>query len=90
MLTRERLDEIRARLQAASPGPWRAHEEENRVPVCPTVDPDLSLLGIDVDGTAVVYSQADADLIIHAPADLADLLAEVDQLLAFLAAQGGK
>lgn len=82
MLSEQRLSEIRARLKAATPGPWAEHDEVPRVPVSLSVDPNMSLLGLDLDGYARMDSQEDAEFIIHAPTDIADLLAEVERLRA--------
>ena len=59
----DRLQEIRARLDAATPGPWEV--------VCNTTSDVVGVLDGDYD---------DADLIAHAPADIAWLLEEVDNL----------
>lgn len=82
MLSEQRLSEIRARLKAATPGPWAEHDEVPRVPVSLSIDPDMSLLGLDRDGYAHVESREDAEFIINAPVDIADLLAEVERLRA--------
>lgn len=72
---------IRARLAAATPGPWST---EPSPPDWPgregsvVVTPDGDLGGDYLD-------EADADLIAHAPADLAALLAELDAKDAALA-----
>lgn len=70
----ERLQEIRARLDAATPGPWKRDRHE--------------ILTVDVDDEtgwetciADAYGDpADADLIAHAPDDLRWLLDEVERL----------
>jgi hypothetical protein len=82
----ERVDEIRQRLEAATPGPWKADATENDVPVVCVDGP--------IPGTATVLfegdwaEQPDAELIAHAPTDLAFLLDEVTQLTDQLAAAG--
>jgi hypothetical protein len=74
----ERVDEIRQRLEAATPGPWKADATENDVPVVCVDGP--------IPGTATVLfegdwaEQPDAELIAHAPDDLAFLLDEVTRL----------
>lgn len=78
-----RLAEIRKRLEAATPGPWRVErdniESENIHPDLLADDP-----GMDPDGGWTVAENVqrykDAELIANAPADirfLLDLLAEV-------------
>jgi len=66
------LDAIRARLAAATPGPWTAH-------------PD-GLVWSDLPGDPVSGSveQANAELIAHARQDIPALLAEVERLRAQL------
>ncbi len=71
----DRLTEIRARLAAATPGPWERWKDGMRV--WSRVPPDAPF-GVDV---ADVYaSHATADLIAHAPADIAFLLSENEAL----------
>lgn len=71
----DRLQDIRARLDAATPGPWERWKDGMRV--WSRVPPDAPF-GVDV---ADVYaSHATADLIAHAPEDIAWLLAEVERL----------
>jgi len=73
-VTPDRLAEIRARLAAATPGPWAVHSD-------PTFTP---LRAVAIDGpygwdvVAERISPNDADLMANAPTDLAYLLAEVD------------
>ena len=72
----DRLTEIRARLDAATPGPWVVTGQE--------------ILTVAVDGQTgweslvadVWHRDRDADLIAHAPADIAWLLDEVERLRA--------
>jgi hypothetical protein len=87
----DRLEEIRARLAAATPGPWTAIQKTWR---SRTSGHTWSAYGIEQsqevygdDAWAISYAtdtgqiaQKDADLIAHAPADLAYLLAEVERL----------
>lgn len=80
-----RLEEIRARLNAATPGPWRTSWRG--------IDPDVVSIegGIchaedcDCDGPDLVLAEADAAFIAHAPEDIAFLLARVAALKAALA-----
>lgn len=71
---------IRARLAAATPG--RRHLDSRGQLVTEDPDPDVNL-----SLWAAVKAAADADLIAHAPADLAALCDEVDVLHAALAAK---
>ncbi len=71
----ERLAEIRARLEAATPGPWVASEGDGAT----WVD-SVGRNGLLVCNTGVIsnrYSTANTRLIANAPADLAYLLAEL-------------
>lgn len=66
----DRLAEIRARLDAATPGPWVYPEDDlTRIQASDGVSVAVITRRID-----------DADLIAHAPADIAWLLDEVEQL----------
>lgn len=71
------LDPIRARLAAATPGPWYSewvpdddwivvYGQPHGAYVCPEV--------------CTLTDDADAEFIAHAPADIAALLAEVERL----------
>ena len=74
------LDPIKARLAAATPGPWRWSRVESWGHVAKLHDihflPNLASL------SSTQQDQADADLIAHAPSDLAALVAEVERLRA--------
>ena len=89
------LDPIRTRLEAASPGPWR-WEDWGDPPVdhernAYTLASD-ELVGSDLlagltkaictaaEATSMWKNPADADLIAHAPNDIAALIAEVERL----------
>ena len=78
-VTPERLAEIRARLLASKTLPWSRPFDDGAIAAG---DGESSILGLDADGMAIVDWQQDADLIVHAPDDLRDLLAEVDRLAA--------
>lgn len=72
MMTKEQLDEIRARADAATPGPW-------------INDDDLSITG--ANGTDVciwwdLVSADDAEFIAAARTDVPALLAEIERLRA--------
>lgn len=69
MLTHKRLAEIKARLAAATPGPWEFDAD------------DSELYSInDEHGGCITYDlrSNDADFIIHAPEDIALLLEVVE------------
>ena len=88
MLTPDQLDAIRSRLNAATPGPWIAEyssEQGNCV-----IPHDALSTREAVCVTRLYHAAADAELIAHAPTDLADLLTEVDRLTADLAAAAAK
>ena len=64
----DRIAEIRARLDAATPGPWLVRNGW------------VDLNNLHGDVIPVGHNDADADLIAHAPADIAWLLDEVERL----------
>jgi hypothetical protein len=75
------LDAIKARLAAATPGPWRVSrqnidERPGTSEVCDLVN-DCWVI---VEHNDLGRYEDDADLIAHAPADIAALLAEVERL----------
>lgn len=83
----ERLAEIEARLRAATPGPWRAKLARTKLYISSDLQPVVELsvapprvFEREVRDERTRRVRADADLIAHAPADLADLLAEVRHL----------
>lgn len=87
-MTPEQLAEIQARLAAATPGPWK-QEQNTRIGAMTEVtafDPDDPPTPWDVAttyrfcGRGKDECEANAALIAHAPADLAALLAYVEQL----------
>lgn len=73
-----RLQEIRARLDAATPGPWWTAEQRRPYnnPIWSRSD-DPVTTGETIGN---IYLQPDADLIAHAPADIAWLLGRVEAL----------
>lgn len=78
MTTTDRLAEIEARLSAATPGPWIAEysgEQGNCV-----IPSDAQSTREAVCVTRLYHQQADAELIAHAPADLAALVAVVREV----------
>ena len=77
----DRLAEIRARLDAATPGPWRIIE-----PLQQTARPARRMLVADLEASQqsselgnVQLSWFDTRFIAHAPADIAWLLDEVER-----------
>lgn len=71
------LEEIRARCDKATPGPWKLWEGN-------VIDPDI-LWADDYGGLHL--SDADAEFIVHARTDIPTLLAEIDRLKAALEAE---
>lgn len=81
-MTQERLDAIQERLDARTPGQWEAsgREIEALAPSwCEVVSAAVDCTGYCYGG---IDRAEDADLIGHAPEDLAGLLAEVERLRA--------
>ena len=70
------LDPIRARLAAATPGPWERMPAE----VSDTRPADCYDVWGGDDWLCASVHHTNADLIAHAPADLAALVAEVERL----------
>jgi len=66
------LEPLKSRLAAATPGPWEA--DESRTVVRRPGSSDSSV--------ANVLEASDTELIAHAPADIAALIAEVERLRA--------
>lgn len=72
----ERRAEIRARLAAANPPPWVLRNDGPNLADVFTEDPDCER---EWGGHIAAYvERADAELIAHAPTDLADLLADLE------------
>ena len=69
----DRIAEIRARLDAATPGPWHKHDDEPWVTNSAT--PPMRIIATGLRG-----QPENADLIAHAPADIAWLLDEVERV----------
>jgi hypothetical protein len=78
-----RLAEIEVRVAAATPGPWTASSSGAWVTSKALRESCGGDLFRVVDG-----SSADADLVVHAPADLAALAAEVRRLRASATSAG--
>lgn len=67
-LTEQQLDEITARANAATPGPWTLSEDYTDV------------LAPDGSQVASYWMTVDGTFIAHAPEDVRSLLAEIDRL----------
>ena len=85
-MTQERLDAIRERVDARTPGEWEASGREIDA-LAPSwgevVSTEVNCMNYCYGGTGRGVERAeDADLIAHAPQDLTDLLAEVERLRA--------
>lgn len=76
MLPNERLEEIQQRLDRATPGPWDYIGQGYIVHLGTQYDG----CGVPTVWTRIPCTDADADLIAHAPTDLAALVAEVRAL----------
>ncbi len=82
-LSRERLEEIRARAEKATPGPWEfwtggtfvSRYEEYATVICDTLL-DAEMRGRLLKG----HSENNGQFIAHSRTDVPDLLAEVDRL----------
>ena len=79
----DRLDEIRARAEAATPGPWAAEREDDYewIVVGGTYEPDCRYVIADCGFDS---PQSNATFIAHAREDIPYLLAEVERLRAAL------
>src|SRR5262245_10223895 len=94
-LTPEQRDEIRAREQDVSPGPWTVAERIDRLnggttlPILSGEMGHIAVIEYDSGGFQWPHAQAraDAEFIAHARQDVPDLLAEVDRLTAELSDQ---
>ena len=80
------LEPIKERLAAATPGPWRVWTDPDPTKVRATAVETAWCHG-DIEGdteliTDYLPTDADAEMIAHAPSDLAALVAEVEQLRA--------
>ena len=89
--TRPDIEQIQARAEAATPGPWEWATDKGApdyVQLYSTAEIDeyeADILSADGGGD-VLLSAADADFIAHARTDISDLLAAIDELTAQLAA----
>ena len=66
----DRLDAIRARLEAATPGPWERNDQHTK---------QRGIAG-PLGLCATAWEDGDAEFIAHAPGDVAWLLARVEEL----------
>ena len=73
-MTRPDLDAIRARCDAATPGPW-TYDETGYVDIGVPRSRSIAI-GIEVDATA----KSDGDFIAHARTDIPALLAYIEEL----------
>ena len=78
------LEPIKERLAAATPGPWRVWTDPDPTKVRATAVETAWCHG-DIEGdteliTDYLPTDADAEMIAHAPSDLAALVAEVERL----------
>ena len=73
----DRLTEIRARLDAATPGPWTSNDY---LVVVTEAARNHPIIGAYSKHIAQARNEENADLIAHAPADIEWLLDEVDNL----------
>lgn len=76
MIPEQRLAEIRARLEAATPGSWSPYADDRGW--CVLLDHEN--VGVIAEVLDARTAEGDARLIAHAPADLAYLLARVQRL----------
>ena len=82
-MTKEQLDAIRARLDAATPGPWRLESPFPAIYIAAGErDYIAELMGPWDDARWEQRWKVDAELIAHAPTDLRALLDEVEALQA--------
>ena len=81
------LDAIKARLAAATPGPWTSHgwevdgADDEPAGERLIVADAKTVVGLSYyDGDHITCSRVDADIIANAPTDIAALVAEVERL----------
>lgn len=85
MITDERLKEIKARAEAATPGPWNSWAVVDGIPHNHVASPTEEIAELD-NGEYIENPNMDADakFIAHARQDVPDLIAEVERLEAKL------
>jgi len=84
MLTDERIAEIRARVEAATPGPWEVDDKYSDQFVVCELD-EYVAVSASTDADIGLDGRADAEFIAHARQDIPDLLDERDMLIQRLA-----
>lgn len=91
-MTAPDLAAIRARLAAATEGPWsqRHYPDDVGIKVFSTVPHRRVGVRLIIAGWGHVLRKADADLIAHAPTDLAALCDEVERLTHLLGSHARK
>lgn len=80
MLSKDKIDAIRGRCEAATPGPWLQPLDDEQRGIVSAESPKTSLLALDVDNMAIFAREEDATFAACARADVPALLAEVDRL----------
>lgn len=80
MLSKERIDEIKERCDAATPGPWLQPIEDEPGAIVSAERPTASLLALDVDNMAIFAREEDATFAAKARTDVPELLGEVKRL----------
>lgn len=80
----ERLEEIRARCEAATPGPWRGDRHDGSIKYAMYGADDTAVLTVDhKDATSGFLGDrcvADEEFVLHSRADVSWLLAEIERL----------
>lgn len=79
-MSAERIAEIRARLEAATPGPWKANLYLGGAYAIDRIAPNGDRLARVAVVDGMIQTPANAALIAHAPTDLAYLLDRIDKL----------
>ena len=81
-----RMDEIRERLDKATPGPWEVWDDGDVGTAYPVTTRTRDGRVIELESKHIANSDRfDADLISHAPSDLAWCLGEIERLTARVA-----
>ena len=73
------LDAIKARLAAATPGPWEEEREGGGYPTGVVYGPDCTVTSCDSE-PGTIHQCTNAIFIANAPSDIAALVAEVERL----------
>ena len=80
MMTKEQLAEIKARLAAATPGPWDTSPHVPHAVFVAARGEDGSRRHIVAAGPTSIGTPEDAAFIAHAPEDIGAMLAEIERL----------